>query len=339
MKKAFLAGIMAMLLALFFMLPGAMAAGATSVTINGQTLSATNTTTTDGHAVFNAATSTLTLNGAHYENLSYVGDDIHLLYANGDLTINLVGSNSLKVEPDNMFGSENKVYGIRVADGGLTINGSGSLSVTLEHWVPLFGIYVGSYGQSNFTMESGTLSVRCTSTESAVAALTAGLVTMKGGTGSFYAKSTDDFAVAMEFREEWLNYTGGTFTFISDNTNGGTDYYALYYTGELNDPAYHITDGEVHVSQYPDGSDPSLWTSDTQSGRLASNRSGLSTFHYVRFSSTLPEPTPIVTATPALTAEIPQTGDSAAPWLWAGLLLCALLGIAGLAVVRYRAMQ
>ena len=106
-----------------------------------------------------------------------------------------------------------------------------------------------------------------------------------------------------------LQYSGGDFTFIGNGS--GLDY------DEWTIPNYTFSydGGAVFVSMYTDGSLPSRWYSDAD-GRLISEVPYYSDFKYVRF-------------TIVADAVMPQTGDNAHPWLWAGIGLLCLLGAAG----------
>lgn len=130
MKKKILSIALAlcMVLTMMPMATGVAWAAATSVTVGGKTLSSTgnrcyhNGGTTDNieagaNAIFDAANGKLTLNG-----LTLTSGSEHLIHADGDLTIVLVGDNTLGDYTN--FGK----CAIEVENGNLTISGSGKLN-------------------------------------------------------------------------------------------------------------------------------------------------------------------------------------------------------------------
>jgi len=318
--KLLFATVLAILPVLLFVMPSALAANAANVYVDGHLM--VDKTAYDlpsgGTAYYDVAAGILTLNNAQiYDSLynQYLGD--YLIYSDGDLTINLIGTSSMS-----FYGNVSTV-GI-YSNGNLSIGGSGSLNITLfgDQGAYLYGILC----KKTFCVNSGLLRVSCTS-PAMVIALTADVISMEGGTGYFYAKSTGDYqafgaTLSSITKDTKLIYTGGNFSYISNNTNGGSDYYALYYTW-INDPVCSITNGAVYVSEYSDGSSESLWINTAESGKLAGNYNSASDFHYVRFE-------PYITT--ETKAAIPQTGDSARPWLWIGIAAAAVVGAAAVIV-------
>jgi len=350
---------------------------ATYVIVNGVTLNAS-TPSVGGYATFDVGTHTLTLTDATLNTTTdtYDGRNNYscLLYANGDLDLVLIGTNTLSSSINTYDYYATGIY----VDGSLTISGSaeitaqhtdtyhydqvdhlihypkamgicctgdctiktGNITLTVTADFTTYGIYPdGSFlfedGQAviscksqygvgidtgsdkSFRMTGGNLSVTCESTNTFVNALLTGWIYMAGGEARFTGKGIK--GVGGYFYHNVVTYTGGTFTFIGTN-------YALENGSDYSNATYSLTNGAIYVSTATDGSGLSRWTSPAN-GLLASNYAkGDSPFMYVQF-------------VPHIDAVIPQTGDAYAPWLWAGIMLGALLGVSAIvaAVCRKRA--
>ena len=131
MKKNLLKNMTAALTALFaiaFALPQTAQAQSLKIDDTSIDLAASKDLTGDwlesGKMHWDAATKTLTL-----DNATIVSDTDNFIYLNGEMTIALIGSNSINVN--------NKYVAIRLINATCTINGSGSLKA-LSSWMPIF---------------------------------------------------------------------------------------------------------------------------------------------------------------------------------------------------------
>ncbi|MEA4912827.1 MAG: hypothetical protein VB092_09500 [Oscillospiraceae bacterium] len=194
MKKRFFAVILAAFVFACLLPRTAAAAAATSVYVGGTQLNEGESTTVyGGTASFSGGV--LTLNGATVPSTaSYSETSFHAaVYASGDLTIELVGSNSVTA-PDVTSGSS---YGIYVAGTGclLTIQGSGSLSAT---------------GGASTDSSGGSAGIcSCAVTISSGTVVATGGAT-KGTTSGILSKSTGDITI-----------NGGTVTATGGTGDGG----------------------------------------------------------------------------------------------------------------------
>ncbi|HPF88636.1 MAG TPA: LPXTG cell wall anchor domain-containing protein [Candidatus Limiplasma sp.] len=378
-----LAAIPVFLLSVFLALPAALAAGATSVTVDGVTLTASVPYLEKGSTVatvsqpasgmysyFDAATSTLTLKdtvintpsrfiatvlGAPYDSHS-------LINAEGDLTLILNGTNELYYHQNEWFA----VFGVAV-NGALTVDGSGSLSIQISNTAEVDTEFHG-FTTGNLTIHSGTLNVSLNSNYISTAfsadgsvLITGGDITLdasgtynatgilnidgvfrmtggkisatstamepwnfcmyarqvqlEGGQGRFIATNAEDDGTALYLSGVQQTYSGGTFVF------SGTGL-AMVYAGLSGNASFAVSNGNVYVSRYASGSGMSLWTSDAD-GALVYSRQNHSDFKYVQFGGTR-------------LAEMPQTGDSATPWLWLGIAAVAVAGIAVLIIILHK---
>lgn len=116
-----------------------------------------------GTASYDPAAKKLTLNNYTYSGPGYgyssVRDSHAVIYAAGDLQINLVGSSALINTVEKVVGPMADGYGIAVNGGSLTIGGNGSLNIAAQD----FGIFtkkdmVISGGSVNAAGEVGMLS-------------------------------------------------------------------------------------------------------------------------------------------------------------------------------------
>ncbi len=371
-RKMIVVVLVAALLPLCVCVPSALAAGAASVWVNnmeltasaqylanGSTLASATPPASGGYAYFNSATSTLTLNNAvintPYEFVMLGISTWYMVFAVGDLTIDLVGENSISYTLSGH--SYSSIFGIGANNGSLMIGGTGSLkdlhiiNSSLESYA--IGLYAGrdltigsgslniiaqatesAYGivalnvivtggqtqieaigrqivhgielpGTQFRMTAGTLSVTATASyATAIPLYYVNDISMEGGDATFSGSAPSEGYGAMIYSDT-VNYSGGNFTYI------GAEFALRREVGGA--ITYNLTDGAVYVSENTDGSSLRLWSAAAD-GALEN-----SAFRYVKF-------VPIYKAA----ADIPQTGDSFNPWLWAVIaVLCTLLGAAG----------
>ena len=359
-----IAFILVTLVALFLALPSASAA-ATVVWVNdvkldssayylasGSTVATTTKPATGGYAYFNVAAGTLTLynmqlNTPHTYNTYNIP-----LFANGDLNIVLTGASTLQYHNNDA----RKFMGIYV-QGSLTISGSGSLSINISNTNAasiLYGIYVhdlaiasgtismdlesvnmifgfDSFGDilvtggsatircdgedgyaiaaqmGDFRMTDGTVDALFTANDAA-RGLYAFNILLEGGSGTFAADGIATGSMGGEFKETALSVTGGHFIF-----RGRT--YALNY--QSRSYTLNLENVLTYVSTASSGSGRTLWASAAD-GVLINTTAETSPFLFVEFMM-----------------PVPQTGDSARPWLWAGIGAGAVL-LAATAVLLVR---
>ncbi len=348
-------------LSLFLALPSASAA-ASEVWVNNVKLdssayylangSGTATTTkpaSGGYVYFNASAGTLTLYNAQL-NTPHLQSYESLLFANGDLTIILTGTNTLQYTATSTSGTYMGIY----VQGLLTVTGSGSAAIqmnsTSTSGAVLYGIYshdmkiesgtlsaqVSGYGQvfgidsyfdilitggsitlncegvyaiavlaqaGDFTMSGGSVTAT-SNTEANAMGLSAGNLTLICGEGTFSGFGADNSEGG------YINANNGAFTvlgghFIFKGSTSALRSGYSTYTTSLN----NIT---TYVSASSSGSGKSLWKTAAD-GVLVKSPAAVSPFRYAEFIG------------PDCYAVPPQTGDSSAPWLWAGMALFALL--------------
>ncbi len=363
--------LLAAALALCLPLPHALAAGAAEVLINQATLTAATpywangaasaqATLSNWNAYFDAATSTLTLKNAVINTLSNKSYQGNLAYGgvmgDGDYTLTLLGDSSITYsgtpgsDPTNMFG----VF----AWGRLTVQGSGTLDIRQS----TSRIVTGLYSYLSMTLNGGVITMDLDGTvrsDALVARFEEILVT--GGQvtaaceGGIYCKGL--YAWDGMFR-----ITGGSLTFTANSTTGssyGIDAYSIsleggtiqskatgtgdtrglyYHTGALDLVACNAVftgdkiaimrgysaepftalpaEMNVYAAAGTDGSGKWPWYSPADGELTPRTYSAADALRYVEFS-------PIV----------PQTGDAAMPWLWAGVALIML--IAGMILGRH----
>jgi hypothetical protein len=364
--------ILGALLALWLALPSASAAGSAEVYVNGQLLNASNpywkngnatASPTDWNAHFDAAAATLTLNNAVINTeaaVSYHLGSWGLVVGDGDLSLVLVGNNSLTYDSDVHADSLTVI-----SHGDLTIGGSGSMSIrnynayshsrafgiSSDEGLTILGGSLtldirgeygacGLYGRS-VLFAGGQADIQTQSDLSIAVYAVDGDFRMTGGTVRAEAGTTGDFASALQAHDIDLKGGSGVFTATGQGTvygvffendvfefSGGCFIFsgetsALRYNDEIMGVTYTLTGGPVYVSETADGSGKRLWTSAAD-GRLESDLYSTSPFRYVQFGNCIPA------------GEMPRTGDTAVPLLWEGTALCALLIAAGWTVIARR---
>lgn len=343
--------------------------GATLVQVNGVTLtsaapywangSSTASTTapaSGGYIFFNAAAGTLTLNNAVVNTLSDIpGSSTRkaCLFVDGDISVILSGASTLSYTGV-VFST---LYGLCIW-GKTTISGSGSLNVQINNTFTssnCFAIYsrgdltvlsgmltldvdanatglgltsdaallfaggnaqietnamqsIGVMTQYNdIRITGGSLTVTADATGPLASGLYGSCIYLEGGAGRFSA-SGGTTAGGLVFWGKKLAYTGGTFIMSGTKT-------AVVYNNSMVDYTFTAPKGTVSVSFFTDGRSPMPWTSDTDGLLITLNKKTYSNFLYVKFSM-----------------PVPQTGDTAQPWLWVGVTLCALFGLTWVAV-------
>lgn len=366
MKKTLAAFTLSMFLSLCLALPAALAAGSTEVWVNNVKLDASNpywkngnapASAADWNAHFDAATATLTFQNAALDAVSptytamvYAGADIRIVFqnhntlaynsalystvygvhANGDITIDGDGSADFRITTNISNGQAAAIYG----EGGLTILG-GSLTMDVRAGFVAVGIrgfngflhaggHMDVYTEASrsyavfennilFRMTGGSISATSVSTDELAHALSGSQLSLEGGEGVFRAYGPTS-AYGLYFWERNLSYTGGRYLFAGDTS-------ALFYS-DIDSVVYTLTGGPVYATEAVSGSGKRLWISEAKDGRLESNLNETSSFKYVQFGEW---------------PELPQTGDNARPWLWAGMgALCVLLMAVGIPAAAAR---
>jgi LPXTG-motif cell wall-anchored protein len=333
---------------------------------NGSTIATTTKPTTGGYAYFDASASTLMLYHAVIDDVTQV-DLLNkgLIYAADDLNVVFIGDNFLSYN-----GSvANGLHGI-IIKGSSTFSGSGSATIEIQNSgggtsgygvfcsagdlsifdctlniyvqadVSASGITVsgnilvsgsditayckGNYSKgvycpmAQFRMTSGKLSMTAEATTAATAlnqatmGLYANGIFLEGGEGIFKGVGPS-YIFGIESKSGTINVSGGYFRAVGDTA-------ALYFNVAAGaSPVYNLTGVSTFVSEDVSGSGSRLWISIAD-GELASTTSSASPFHYVQFI-----------------ADVPQTGDGARPWLWAGLGAAAAAGaVAFIIILRKR---
>lgn len=203
MKKRVIGLLLALMLLMSLLPAGAMASGGeedlplTELWVDGvDILTATNNTVTcgSGTASYDADSNTLTLTNAKITNAHRDGFGI---FATGDLTISLSGASN--ISSSEIEGGEIN-YGIEVI-GSLTINGSGSLTVTGSR----FGIMVGNpSADNNLTIRGNGVTVTANGNDSAGIAVEGSLTVVDS---TVIGKSTGNSIIARS-----ITVTGGRVT-------------------------------------------------------------------------------------------------------------------------------
>lgn len=365
-SRIFFAMMIAVFLFSVFALPSASAAGATSVWVNNVELNAGSpywkngnlpATASDWNAHFDAATSTLTLNNAVIGTLHAYSSYNGLLFANGDLTLVLTGSSTLQYGATSL-GTYMGIY----VQGLLTVTGSGGASILLNGTAfssYLYGIYT-----HDLAIEAGTLNIQVNCVFMSYGIASYGDAVISGGSvtvgcnglmcNGVYAQ-TGDFIMtggriavtaiaggdAIALQAQGITLEGGEGVFAGNaskpvyggyligntlNVSGGHFVFCGIYGGlfcQSAPLAANLTNVLTYVSPSMDGSGKRLWTGPAD-GELASNFVAISPFRYVEF------------ILPGTGEEYPRTGDTASPWLWAGIALCAALMAAGIPAAAAR---
>ena len=347
----------------------ASAAGATQAYVNNVLLNAATPYWQNGsasasgwlpedawNAYFDATTATLTLKDAVINTIYNAGFGVTaLVYAAEDLKVIIAGDSRLQYTG---VGTDN-VYGIYAA-GNLTVTGNGSIDIRLQNlsggsnfmyavsgYSDLLiqsgtihinmegsGYVYGFHSYSDMTFTGGTATVISKGSDARIAYIGGGDFRMTGGSLNGTAESTETSARGIYASAAYLE--GGTGVFISTGLNKTRgmllDDGPLYVTGGL---FRFIGDWEamcidkqpyvievaptipVYVSEYASGAGMRRWMSSAD-GKLAGDiyLGKTSPFLFVQFGEW---------------PEAPQTGDGTRPWLWAGIMLCALMLSAGLA--------
>lgn len=345
----------------------ALAADAVTVELNDVTLNAANPywknggggSASDWNAFFDTGTSmpTLYLKDAAIDTMN--GSD-ELLYADGDIHLVLLGTNTLSYAGASAI----QPAGI-VVDGDLVISdgtagGTGSLSIdiqpsiltfstdgilteygdvtieggTIDILLSAYGIAYGLYAEDDLYIHGGNITVH--STGLGVSAVSVYYLNMTGGSITSTAVGEFFDSHALLFYE--MLVTGGTGSFI----NQGSGYGGLWdepVAGE-----FRVTGGQMTFQSHDEAlffyTDETLTPTVTENiyasedfdgllkflwdpskGILAGNEVEDSAFEYVRIAGS---------------GEQPDTGDSSKPWLWLGAGLAALLAAAGVYLVFRR---
>lgn len=264
---------------------------------------------------------------------------IRLIEANNNLTI--TGSGSLKLL-NKPTGTDGSAYGIEV-EGSLTIN-SGAIYTECE--ADYSGLAILAYG--NLTVAGGSLTLRAAGKQAFGLAGAGDWLRISGGViDSRVTPGSNEFSAALFAINP--QFTGGEGTFINA---GDMDHFGLVVAGDdaRFTAGHHIFAGNaagiymgfelkkdytprigeftladgptVYVSAVRSGDGKTLWLSDAEGSLFASDIM-VSPFRYVELISAEYLP--------------PNTGDNAAPWLWAGVIgLCLLLGVSASMYCRKR---
>jgi LPXTG-motif cell wall-anchored protein len=274
------------------------------------------------------------------------------LWADGDLVIELTGTNVLTYSGS----AYTSIFGLG-CDGTLTIRdgsglGTGQLTISItnsDFHYEVHGISAGG----GIVMESGRLGVILYHPTRAFALQAVTGISIQGGQTSLIISSPTAYAMdcsvfslsggivqttvngmgsdscALRFNSAqfsggyglfstveagvgaiWNQPDTGTFTYSGGQVIfSGGDGALTFITSNIITPA--VT-GYIFVSEYPSGLDPVLW--DATMDPLANRTLYVSPYTYVALF-------------PA--AQLPHTGDTGTPWLWAGIAGLAVLIAAG----------
>ena len=357
--------VFAVILTILLSLTAASALGASEVILNQATLNSTTPYWVNGttaavayadnwNAYFEAGTSTLTLRDARvdqYKNIAGHSTVYALIQANGDLTAELTGSSGL-TDTAGGLGIYNSLTGL-YANGTLTVRGSGSLDFTYDGNASAYAIYSegnlywldGTYrckrssgyfcglnsradlliaggnitiqgdgersrgisaNSGHFRMTGGTVQCRMVSTGYDSYALHADTIELTGGYGLFSATGSSE-SDGIRYYNGTADITGGCFTLIGERS-------AMICSDAALPPEEPAPGMNISVSETVDGSDLRRWDSSADGllgsiERYSPYSLTLSPFRYIR-----------------LCMPAPQTGDTARPWLWAGIAAVVLLG-------------
>lgn len=198
MKKRFLAALLAAL-AVALLLPAAAFAESYSLWVNGTEVTSENAGNVlgdSGTVSYDAATNTLTLNGATINTAHTSGAYAAGIYAEGNIQIQLIGENSITISSGQII-----VAGIH-ANGVITISGNGSLNVTA----------------SGADIETRAISTGYTAEEAGVI-INGGTITVKAsGTSGIYAVYLDgSYGTTPPTR--YFRINGGTVELDAASTN------------------------------------------------------------------------------------------------------------------------
>lgn len=199
MKKRFLAALLAAL-AVALLLPAAAFAESYSLWVNGTEVTSENAGNVlgdSGTVSYDAATNTLTLNGATINTAHTSGAYAAGIYAEGAIQIQLIGENSITITSGQI------VAGIH-ANGIITIGGAGALDVTAS----------GASG------ETRAISTGYTAEEAGVV-INGGTVTVDAdGTSGIYAVYVDgSYSADTGLPARYFKINGGTVELDAASTN------------------------------------------------------------------------------------------------------------------------
>ncbi len=362
--------LIAFLLSVVFCLfvSAALAADAALVELNGVTLNAANPywknggggSASDWNAYFDTGTSmpTLYLKDAVVDTMNAYDE---LIYADGDIHIVLLGTNSLTYS-----GSSAAAPAGVVCDGDLVISDgtaddTGTLIIFINPGAPSFvsdgllaefgdiTIYGGTieitlfsafesygiYAEYELNIHGGSIDVY--SFALAVSAISATDFYMTGGTVVSTADAGFEESHALLFYQALV--TGGNGTFTSE-TNGFGAVWADASSGSFRvgdgrlifasqDEALFFDTDEVitptvtnKIYASTDKAGAGKFVWNESMGILAGNWSDISPYRYVEL---LGDGSPL-----------PNTGDASLPWLWAGIAAAALLAAGAAVVLRKR---
>ena len=201
MKKRFLAALLAAL-ATALLLPAAAFAESYSLWVNGTEVTSENAGNVlgdSGTVSYDAATNTLTLNGATINTAHTSGAYGAGIYAEGNIKIQLIGENSITISSGQII-----VAGIH-ANGVITIGGAGALDVTA----------------SGASIETRAISTGYTANEAGVI-INGGTVTVDAdGTRGIYAVYVDS-SYGTQPPVRYFKINGGTVELDAEST---TPYY------------------------------------------------------------------------------------------------------------------
>jgi len=226
-----------------------------------------------GKVNYNSDTNTLTLENATIGHSFFAGYNIYNIYAEHDLKIVLVGTNSVTGYSLNGY----KSRGIYNTTGALEISGNGSLDVSGGSGTASYGIYA----KGNLTISSGTITATSESSSGTSSAICSdGQVIISGGevtaTGSqmgiIGALSVTDGTVTAQGDTKALDgtlttsgYTGGCAITADTDKNGSNA--GAYDASSLATYQYIKVGPTVPQAQWgvagSDGSAPTAWTQGT----------------------------------------------------------------------------
>lgn len=223
MKKRFLAALLAAL-AVALLLPAAAFAESYSLWVNGTEVTSENATNVlgdSGTVSYDAATKTLTLNGATINTAHTSGAYGAGIYAEGNIKIQLIGENSITISSGQI------VAGIH-ANGVITISGTGSLDVTASDAdIETRAISTGyTAGEAGVVINGGTITVKASGADGTYAVyvdasynqdtgLPARYFQINGGTVELDATSTKPYNCwATNTKPDFSGYTGYSATAI-----------------------------------------------------------------------------------------------------------------------------
>lgn len=348
----------------------ALAANATSVTLNGAVLNSSNPywknggggSASDWNLFFDTSTSTPTLRMKNAV-LNTLNPSNYVVLADGDIIVELYGINSLSYD-GSVSGSPIGLgsYGsLLIKDG--TGTGTGSLTITINH-SHLSSSYF-TCGILNFSngivIDSGIINIGLADSNKATGIFAVGGLYVRGGATTIAASSKNTFGIETDL----FQLSGGI---VSATVNGfGTDVNAILFDGFLatggfgafiavengigglwEDPTagdFRFLGGHVIFSagdtalQFYTNSTLTpyvygkIYVSDYPSGfdKVLWNAS----MGPLAGNFTDPFAFPYVEMIGYGISELPKTGDVSNPWLWVGVGLGALL-LVGAAIFWFR---